>query len=116
MPNLGSIVRKRLAKGGTYVAKCSKPENVVATGAWDLVEMKGSQAFVFEPNPHHRNTDASNVERMILECTPSAERERAALKADRLDYAAPGPTPQSVVDSLPTNITQVLIPGTIDTW
>lgn len=114
-PHRESLVEKHLAKEGKYVAKFSRPDHVVSNSAWDLVEIEGPEA-VFEPNPHHRNVETINFERVILEHTPSAEREHAALKADRLDYAGgfhTSPTPQSVVDSLPDNITQLLIPGNL---
>lgn len=109
-PHLASLIEKHLAKGGKYVAKFSKPKHVVSTSAWDLVEISGPEA-VFEPNLRHRNVDNINFEQLILEYTPSEKRVWAALKADRLDYAAPGPTPQAVVEALPGHITQLKIPG-----
>lgn len=113
-PHKASLIATHLAKGGKYVAKFSNPEHVVSNSAWDLVALDGPEA-TFEPNSHHRNADAVNFDRVILEYTSSARRERTALKADRLDYATPGPTPQSIVDALPENITQLLIPGSLYT-
>lgn len=109
-PRTATLVEEHLAKRGKYVSKFSKPEHVVSTSAWDLIELNGPEA-VFEPNPHHRHADALNFERLVLEYTASEERVGAALKADRLDYAAPGPTPQTVVESLPDHFTQLQIPG-----
>lgn len=96
-----------------YVERFANPENVLATGAWDLVEFRGSEAFVFEKNPHHRNADAIDFETLVLEYTASDRRAQAALKANRLDYAAPGATPEAVVDALPATFTQLLIPGSL---
>lgn len=109
-PHQASLIEKYLAKEGKYVAKFSKPMNVLSTSAWNLVEINGPEA-VFEPNPHHRNAETVNFERLVLEYTPSEERARAALKADRVDYVAPGATPQAVVESLPETISQLQIPG-----
>lgn len=109
-PHLASLIKKYLAKKGKYVAKFSDPDHILSTSAWDLIEINGPEA-VFEPNPHHRNVGNINFERLILEYTASEHRARAALRADRLDYAAPGPTPQAVVESLPNHITQLQIPG-----
>lgn len=109
-PHKESLDDKYLAKGGKFVEKFSNPENVVSTSVWDLVEINGPEA-VLEPNPHHRNAQGVNFKRVILEHTASDKRVRAALNAGRLDYAAPGPTPQAVVDSLPDPITQLQIPG-----
>lgn len=105
-----SLIKKYLAKEGKYVAKFSTPEHVVSTSAWDLVDLNGPEA-VFEPNPYHRNAKNINFDRLVLTHTPSERRAQADLKADRLDYAAPGPTPQSVVESFPDSITQMQIPG-----
>lgn len=109
-PHRDSLTRKHLGKEGKYVSKFSDPEHVLSTSAWDLVELNGPEA-VYEPNPHHRNTETVNFDRLILEYTASGERSRAALSADRLDYASPGPTPQAVVESLPDTISQLQIPG-----
>lgn len=111
-PHRDSLIEKYLANP-KYVRKFSKPENVVATGAWDLVELDGKE-FVFEKNPHHRHADAINFERFILEYTPSAERQRAALTADRHDYATArgrSPTPQPVIDSLPSHLKYLRVPS-----
>lgn len=116
-PTRDSLRAKHLAER-QYVYKFSDPENVLATGAWDLVALRGSEAFVFRPNVHHRNADADadadavavDVERMLLEYTPSTRRERAGLSADRLDYGS-GVTPPSVVESFPDSIRQLLVPG-----
>lgn len=113
-PHRASLVKKYLDKGGKYVSKFSKPEHVLSTGAWSLVDLSGPEA-VFKKNEHHRNADAINFDTFTLEYSPSDQRERAALKADRFDYAEPGPTPQSVVESLPDNITQLLVPGNLYT-
>lgn len=109
-PNAASLIEKYLAKEGKYVAKFSDPEHVLSTSAWDLAEINGPEA-VYEPNPYHRNGETINFDRLILEYTASQERARAALTADRLDYAAPGPTPPAVVESLPDHFTQLQIPG-----
>lgn len=109
-PHRDSLVEKHLASRGTYVAKFSNPENVVSTSAWDLVEIDGPEA-VFEPNTHHRYADTVNFDQTVLEYSDGEKRVRAALDADRLDYASPGPTPQSVVKSLPDTINQVQVPG-----
>lgn len=116
-PNKQSLVRKHLAKR-KYVAKFSKPENVLATGAWDLVELNGSDEFVFEKNDHHRHADAINFDRVIYKHTPSDRRLHSSLKADRLDYGARpygDATPQEIVESFPAHIKQLLIPGGIYT-
>lgn len=100
-----------------YAEKFGKAENVVTTGAWDLVKMGGAQEFVFEKNEHHRNADRINFETLVLEYTPSdtaATRQHAALKADRLDYGS-AVTPQSVAESFPDHITQLQVPGDIYT-
>lgn len=112
-PNLFSIQDEHLVDK-KYVKKFSMAENVLATGTGDLVELRGSEAFVFQKNPHHRNADSINFETVVLTYMPSADREQAALKADRLDYRA-GVTPQQVVDSLPTHITELRVPGGWDT-
>lgn len=109
-PHTASLVDKHLAKEGKYVSKFTNPENVVSNSAWNLVGLNGPEA-TFEPNPHHRNADQINFDQFTLEYTPSEKRARAALMADRLDYAAPGPTPQTVVEALPETITQLQIPG-----
>lgn len=108
-PNYYSIQAEYL-NNQKYVKKFSTAKNVLATGAWDLVELRGSEAFVFQKNPHHRNADSINFETVVLAYTPSADREWAALKADHLDYGS-GVTPQPVVESLPTHITEVRVPG-----
>lgn len=111
-PHRDSLKEEHLADP-KFVRTFSKPENVLATGAWDLVGLDGKE-FIFEPNPHHRHTNAIDFERFILEYTPSAERQRAALKADRLDYAAArggSPTPQSVVDALPDHLKYLRVPS-----
>lgn len=118
--------RRRPGRGGTgptkqalrqkhlddrkYVEKFADPANVLASGAWDLVELRGSEAFVFEPNPHHRNADRINYESVVLEYTQSDQRKHAALKADQLDYGS-GVTPQTMVESFPSHITEFRIPG-----
>lgn len=110
-----SLVEKHLAKEGKFAAKFSKPKNVVSNSAWDLAEINGPEA-VFQPNPHHRNANDNNFEEVILEYTPSAKRQHAALSAGRLDYAngyKSTPTPQSVVDALPDDIRQLLFPGNL---
>lgn len=109
-PHKAELVEKYLANRGKFVAKFSKPENVVSTSAWDLVELEGPQA-VFEPNTHHRNADTVNFGQVVLEYNDSDKRARAALEADRLDYAEPGRTPQAVTATLPDTITQLEIPS-----
>lgn len=96
-----------------WAKKFSKAENVLSTGAWDLVSMRGAQEFVFETNDYHRNADEINFDRFVLEHTPSdsfASRQYAALEADRLDYAS-AVTPDAVADSFPDHITQLRSPG-----
>lgn len=110
-PHRKSIAKKHL-DDEKYVAKFSKADNVLATGAWDLVEFRGSEAFVFEKNQHHRNAEAINFEKFILEYTPGTNRRHAALKADHLDYGS-AVTPQPVVKSLPDKISQLLVPGNL---
>lgn len=108
---------KKHVRGKQYAEKFSKAENVLSTGAWDLVEIRDSQGFVFEPNQYHRNATDINFETLILEYTPpdrSAGRQHAALKADRLDYGSTV-TPLAVVESLPDHIKQLQVPGGIDT-
>jgi ABC-type transport system substrate-binding protein len=112
-PHRKSLAKKYLGNA-KYVAKFSKADNVLATGAWDPAEFRGSEAFVFEKNPHHRNADAINFETFILEYTSDARRKRAGLKADRLDYGS-AVTPPSVVESFPDDISQLRIPGGIYT-
>lgn len=109
-PRKDTLRKKYLDKEGKYVAKFSNPENVVSTSIWNLVEINGPEA-VLEPNPNHRNVENSNFKRLILEYTPGENRAWTALNADRLDYAAPGPTSQAVVESLPGTIKQLQIPG-----
>lgn len=110
-PHKVSLARDILGKR-KYVEKFSKPENVVGTGAWDLVELRGSQEFVFEKNQHHRNAEQINFDTVIFEYTKSAERTRAALKADRLDYGS-AVTPQPIVESFPEHLKHLRIPGGI---
>lgn len=111
-PNKASLQKKYLDKE-KWVEKFTKAENVLTIGPWDLVELRGSEAFVFEKNPHHRNADRINFDANILEYTPSEDRKRAALKAGRLDYAeAEKATPQAVVKSFPKSIETVLRPNT----
>lgn len=107
-PHRESLIEEHLGRA-TYVKKFSKPKHVLSTGPWDLVELDGEE-FVFEPNPHHRHADEINFQRFVFAYTPSDERERAALKADRFDYAAPGTVPQPVVDALPDHIEPVGVP------
>lgn len=113
-PDMTSLARKHLGKR-TYVKKYSQPENVVSTGAWRLVELDGSEAFVFEPNSHHRNADALGYDRLVFENTPTSRRKQAGLQADRFDYAATGTTPESVVESLPESLETIRIPGGLGT-
>lgn len=116
-PHKRSLVKKHLADR-KYIEKFSKPENVFATGAWDLVELKGSKEFIFEKNKHHRHADSINFDRFIYEYTSSDSRMHTALKTDRFDYAAKpyeGTTPSEVVESFPGHIKQLLIPGGIYT-
>lgn len=108
-PSTKSLIKEHLANP-KYVRKFSKPKNVVASGAWDIVALDGTN-FEFEPNPHHPHADAINFDRFIFVYTPSDERERAALKADRLDYTSPGLTPQTVVDALPDHIKYLRVPN-----
>lgn len=111
-PTKKSLIERHLADV-SHLEKFSKPENVVSTGAWNLVEMEGTE-FVFAPNEHHRNTGDVNFERMVAEFTQSDRRRNAALKAGRLDFAssafsaAVSPT---VVDSFPAEIRELLVPG-----
>lgn len=109
-PYKTSLVKKYLAKEGKYVLKFSDPKHVISTSAWDLVKLDGPEA-VFEPNPYHRNAEKINYDRFILEHSPSEKRTRAALAANRFDYAAPGPTPQTIVESLPDAIAHLQISG-----
>lgn len=108
-PYKASLVDEHLA-GREYVLKFTEPKHVLSTGAWNLVEIRGSRAFVFEKNPHHRNADILNFETLIAEYTSSSQRKHAALKADRLDYGS-GFTPKTVAESFPDYITQVRTPG-----
>lgn len=112
-PDLKSLARKYLGKP-EYVETFSEPTNVLATGAWTPVEFEGTE-FRFEPNPHHPRAEAINFDSVVLEFAQSESRTRAALKADRFDYAAPDTTPQSVVDSLPAGIEQLRVPGGLGT-
>lgn len=110
-PNKVSLRKKHLDKE-KWVKKFAKAENVLTVGPWDLVELRGSEAFVFEKNSHHRNADRINFDTKILEYTSSEDRKRAALKAGRLDYAAADTaTPQTVVDSFPDSIETVHRPS-----
>lgn len=112
-PHKESLVSKHLAEK-KYVEKFSDPDNVIVTGAWDLVELRGSKKFVFAPNPHHPNVDSINFETLIFEYTPSADRKRAELTGDRLDYGS-AVTPQTVIEALPDSMTQLLRPGSVST-
>lgn len=112
-PNRESLVREHLAHQ-KYVEKFSKPKNVLATGPWKLVELRGSEEFIFEKNPKHRQADTINFETFIFEYISSSQRQNAALKADRLDYGSSiygSPTPQTVVDSLSTSFNYLRVPG-----
>lgn len=113
-PNRSSLIETHLAQS-KYVKKFSKPENVLGTGAWKLVELRGSNEFVFEKNPHHRHADAINFDTFLFEYTPSAERARAGLKSDRFDYASPGTTPPAVEDSFPAHLKSLRVPGGLHT-
>lgn len=116
-PNKQSLVKKHLADP-KWAKKFNKPENVLATGVWDLTKLEGTTKFVFERNEHHRNIDRVNFDRLELVNTPSAKRERAMLGADELDYASTirgGFVPESITKSLPDNIEQLQIPGGMDT-
>lgn len=96
-----------------YAEKFSNPKHVLATGVWDLVGLRGSEAFVFSKNPHHRHADEVNFETFELEYTPTdggASRMHAALKSDRFDYAT-GVTPDAVAKSFPNHLTQLLVPA-----
>lgn len=106
---VGSLVKEHLTET-KYVHKFAKPENVLATGPWDLAEMRGTE-FIFEPNPHHRHADEINFDSFTFEYMESADLQRAALDSGRLDYGSPGVTPNSVVDAFPDHIEEVLIPG-----
>lgn len=108
-PGVESLVKEHLAKT-KYVRKFAKPENVLATGPWDLAEMRDTE-FIFKPNPHHRHADSLNFGSFTFEYTESADRQQAALNADRLDYGSPGVTPKSVVDAFPDQIKEVRTPG-----
>lgn len=105
----GALKREYLDKQ-EYVDRFSEPENVLSAGAWDLVELRGSEAFVFEVNTHHRQADSIDFDRVVLEYTPSEERQRAALRSDRLDYGSVV-TPGTVVESFPSALTELLVPG-----
>lgn len=111
-PSRTSLARTHLGKK-RYVEKFATAGNVLATGAWDPVEF-GETTFVFEPNPHHYNADRLNFERVIFEYTPSLERRRAGVAADRFDYAA-GVTPSAVVDTFPAHVTELRVPGGLAT-
>lgn len=111
-PHKASLVEKYLNKT-KYVNKFSDPENVLATGAWDLDELRGKE-FIFTPNKHHPVAEGINFDTLSFEFTPSSKRQRAALKADRFDFGSTAygpPTPQSVVESFPDSIRQILVPG-----
>lgn len=112
-PNRESLIMEHLAEA-KYVRKFSKPENVVGTGVWDLVDVDGTD-FLFEPNPHHRYADAVNFDEVRFGFSRSVERQRAALEADRLDLASPGTTPQTVVDAFPDSIETIERPGGLGT-
>lgn len=105
-----SGLKNEYLNDATYAVKFSKAENVLSTGAWDLAEFRGSEAFVFRKNTHHRNAELIDFDTVLFEYTPSARRKQASLQADRLDYAA-GVMPRSVVDSLPASMSQLLVPG-----
>lgn len=107
-PHARSLKQKYLGKR-KYVEKFSEAENVLATGAWDLVGMSGTE-FIFEPNSHHRNADTINFETLIYEYTPSDSRLHTAFTSDRLDYGS-AVTPREVVESFPDRIEQLRIPG-----
>lgn len=108
-PNRKSLIEEHLTQP-KYVRKFSKPSNVLSTGVWELVEFDGKD-FVFEPNPHHPSAESINFETLRLGYSPSIKRERVALNANRLDYASPGITPQTVIDGLPDNIKYLRVPG-----
>lgn len=111
------LLVKKHVRDKQYVEKFSKAENVLSTGAWDLVEMRESQEFVFEPNQYHRSAKDINFDTFILEYTPpdkSANRQHAALKADRLDYGS-ALTPPGVVESFSDHIKQLQVPGGMGT-
>lgn len=112
-PHKESLIREHLGEA-KYVRKFSKPENVLATGTWDLVALDGTD-FVFEPNPHHPRVDAINFETVRFEFTRGTQRQRAALKADRFDFSSAGTTPQAVVESFPDHIETIRIPGGLHT-
>lgn len=112
-PNKESLTRKHLGNR-KYVEKFSSPEHVLTAGAWNLVEMRGSEEFIFEKNTYHRNADTIDFDRVILEYIPSVRRKRAALAADRLDYGS-ALTPESTVDAFPDHIDEILVPGNLGT-
>lgn len=111
-PDRADLVEEHLGDPA-YVRKFSKPEHVLATGPWDLTGTNG-QEFVFEPTPTHPLSDAIDFERFVFEYTPSANRQRAALRADRFDFASArggSPTPQTVIDSLPDTLEYLRVPS-----
>lgn len=112
-PNRQSLIKEHLAEA-KYVRKFSKPDNVVGTGVWDLVDIDGTD-FVFEPNPHHRHADSINFDEVRFGFSRSVQRQRAALTDDRLDLASPGTTPQTVVDAFPDSIKPLRSPGGLNT-
>lgn len=111
-PTRRSLAREHLGEK-KYVEKFSQAENIRATGAWNPVDFSGTE-FTFEKNTHHPNADNINFDRVVFEYTASSDRNRAALRTDSLDYAS-GVIPQSIVESFPSNIRQLRIPGGLAT-
>lgn len=112
-PTQRSLIREHLGDA-KYVRKFSKPENVLSTGKWKLVEFDDTD-FVFEPNSHHPEANTINFESVRFVFTQGTQRMRAAVKNNRFDFGSLGETPQSIVDAFPDNIHILRVPGGLHT-
>jgi ABC-type transport system substrate-binding protein len=108
-PTQQSLIKEHLADP-EYVRKFSKPENVLGTGMWNLVDYDGTD-FVFEPHSHHPQSDVVNFDSVRFVFTRGTEPLRAAVKDDRFDFGSLGTTPQAVIDAFPDGLRIVRVPG-----
>lgn len=108
-PHRKSLIEDHLTDP-EYVRRFANPENVLATGAWDLVGLDGTE-FVFEPNEHHPAADGINFEELRFAYTADTRRLHAAVEADRMDFGLLGTAPQSVVDAFPKSIEVLRVPA-----
>lgn len=83
-----------------WPAHLQDPENVVTCGAWQLAEIRGTESIILEPNPHHRNADDINFDRIVVEHRAEDRANWASMQANRLDYFQ-GFVPDDVIDNLP---------------